>query len=133
MISSTWAEINLDNLKNNLKNLKKELKKDTIFCAVVKADAYGHGSVEISKFLQREGIKYFAVSRIEEAIQLRQNEIDKSIIVLGYIPQFHIKKAIFLDLEITIYSYEMAKNVNKIANELNKIAKIHIKLEAGGG
>ena len=56
--ASTWAEINLDNIKFNLKNIKSLLKKDTKVCGVVKANAYGHGAVQISKLLERENVDY---------------------------------------------------------------------------
>ena len=54
----TWAEINLDNISYNLKNIKELLKEDTKICGVVKANAYSHGAVQISKFLQRENVVY---------------------------------------------------------------------------
>ena len=66
--AATWAEINLDNINFNLNNIKKLLKEDTKICTVLKANAYGHGSVEIAKFLENKNVDYFAVARLEEAI-----------------------------------------------------------------
>ena len=71
----TWAEINLDNINFNLNNIRKLLKEDTKICTVLKANAYGHGSVEIAKFLENKNVDYFAVARLEEAIELRENNI----------------------------------------------------------
>ena len=73
----TWAEINLDNINFNLNNIRKLLKEDTKICTVLKANAYGHGSVEIAKFLENKNVDYFAVARLEEAIELRENNIKR--------------------------------------------------------
>lgn len=129
--ASTWAEINLDNIKNNLDNIKNNLNEYTKVCGVVKANAYGHGSVEISKFLERQNIDYLAVARIEEAIELRQNEIKVPILCLGYINHEFFSLAIQNDIEITVYSVQMAYKLNHIASSLNKKALIHIKLDTG--
>ena len=59
--ATTWAEINLDNIKFNLNNVKKLLKEDTKICTVLKANAYGHGSVEIAKFLENKNVDYFVL------------------------------------------------------------------------
>ena len=76
----TWAEINLDNINFNLNNIRKLLKEDTKICTVLKANAYGHGSVEIAKFLENKNVDYFAVARLEEAIELRENNIKMPIL-----------------------------------------------------
>ena len=130
-IASTWAEINLDNIKFNLNNIKNKLKEDTKVCCVVKANAYGHGAVEISKFLEREKVDYLAVSRLEEGIELRQNEIKTNILCLGYIPIGGIEEAIKNNIAITVYSLEMAESINCIAKNINKNATIHIKIDTG--
>lgn len=127
----TWAEINLDNINNNLKNIKKILKEDTKICGVVKANAYSHGAVQISKFLQRENVDYLAVSRLEEGLELRQNDIGLPILCLGYIPNEYLEEAVINDISLTIFSYEIAAFVNDIAKKHDKKAKIHIKIDTG--
>lgn len=127
----TWAEINLDNISNNLKNIKKILKEDTKICGVVKANAYSHGAVQISKFLQRENVDYLAVSRLEEGLELRQNDIGLPILCLGYIPNESLEEAVINDISLTIFSYEIAEFVNDIAKKYDKKAKIHIKIDTG--
>ena len=127
----TWAEINLDNLKNNLNNIKKIINEDTMICCVVKANAYGHGSVTISKYLENEKVDYFAVSRLEEALELRENNITTPILCLGYIPEEGLEIAIKNDIEITVYSLEVAKYLEQVAKRINKCANIHIKLDTG--
>ena len=130
-IAPTWAEINLDNIKFNLNNIKKLLKEDTKICGVVKANAYGHGSVQISKLLEKENVDYLAVARLEEGIELRENGINIPILCLGYIPEDSIRNAIINKITITVYSLEMAKKISELALELNEIVNIHIKIDTG--
>ena len=127
----TWAEINLDNIKFNLSNIKKILKKDTKICGVLKANAYGHGSVEVAKLLEREKVDYFAVARLEEALELRENNITLPILCLGYIPEESLEIAIINNIIITIYSLEMAQKINDIAMCIKEKAFVHIKIDTG--
>lgn len=127
----TWAEISLDNLKFNMKNIKKLLKEDTKICGVVKANAYGHGSIEISKALINEGVDYIAVARLEEAMELRQNDIIIPILCLGYIDENALENAVKNNIDITIYSYEAAYKLNEICRKLGEQSKIHIKIDTG--
>ncbi|CEI71622.1 MULTISPECIES: alanine racemase [Romboutsia] len=127
----TWAEINLDNIKFNLDNIKKSLNENTKICGVLKANAYGHGSVPIAKLLEKENVDYIAVARLEEGIELRQNKIMLPILCLGYIPEEALATAIDNDITITIYSVEMAQKLNDIAKHIGKHAKIHIKIDTG--
>ncbi len=130
-IAPTWAEINLDNIKFNLNNIKKILNEDTKICGVVKANAYGHGAVEIAKLLQREKVDYLAVARLEEGIELRQNDIKLPILCLGYIPEEGIGLALKNKISLTVYSLDMAKKINEIAQSINIQANIHIKIDTG--
>ncbi len=130
-IAPTWAEINLDNLEFNLNNIKKILKKNTKICTVLKANAYGHGSVKIAQFLQDIKVDYIAVSRLEEAMELRQNNINIPILCLGYIPDNVLEIAIENDITMTVYSLETANIINEICKETNSKAKVHIKVDTG--
>lgn len=131
LTAPTWAEINLDNIKFNLENVRKLLNEDTKVCGVVKANAYGHGAVEIAKLLQKENVDYLAVARLEEAIELRENNITLPILCLGYIPEESLELAINNEVSITIYSLEMAEKVNEISKCLKETSKIHIKIDTG--
>ena len=128
---TTWAEIDLDNLKHNLNEIKKINSKNSRILAVVKANAYGHGSVQIAKELKEEGVDFFAVSSIYEAIELRQNGIYDDILILGYTPEGHIIEALKYDITFTIYSKEFAKQVCRISEGVKKKAKAHIKIDTG--
>lgn len=131
MKRGTWAEINLNNIKHNFHALKNTLKADTKVCCVVKADAYGHGAVEVAKMLQQENADYFSVARFEEAIELRNNNIHTPILCMGYISQSDIEEAIHRYIGITVYSYEMAKIINEKAEKIGKKASVHIKIDTG--
>ena len=121
--SSTWAEINLQNIKYNVNSVKKALNKGTNLCCVVKANAYGHGAVEVSKFLEKENVDFFSVARLEEALELVKNNIKTPILCMGYIDNCKIHYAIDNNIRITVYSLEMAQNINDLAKKINKKAK----------
>ena len=86
-LKRTWAEIDLDALAHNYKTLRDRIGADVKFLGVVKADAYGHGSVQVSRLLQELGADYLAVSSIDEAIELRLNDITMPILILGHTPR----------------------------------------------
>lgn len=125
-----WVEIDLDCLKDNYKNIRSIVKKETKICAVVKANAYGHGSVMVAKTLQEE-VDYFAVANLDEGLELRRNEIKKPILCLGYIQEASYQEAIENAIEINVYSLEMARALNEIAKDIKKVACIHIKIDTG--
>lgn len=128
-MSVVFAKINLDNLKQNFLNLKKFVGDDIKFCALIKANAYGHGSVEIAKSYAEFGADYLAVARVNEGEELRKNGINLPILLLGYSDE--VKKALLNKLELCVFNYEYATTINEIAKSLNLKAKIHIKLDTG--
>lgn len=129
--SSTWAEINLENIRYNVNSVKNALKDETKLCCVIKANAYGHGAVEVAKFLEKENVDFFSVARLEEGLELSQNNIKTPILCMGYIDSCKLQHAIDNNIRITVYSLEMAENINSLANISNKKAYVHIKLDTG--
>lgn len=127
----TWAEINISNLKENFRNIKKLLNEDTKVCGVVKANAYGHGSVKIAQILADEKVDYLAVATLEEGIELRKHNIKLPILCLGYIPKEDLEVAVNNNIDITIYSLDSALALNDICKEGKKTCNIHIKLDTG--
>ena len=97
---------------------------------VIKADAYGHGAVEVANALTKAGCDYFAVSSYEEAHQLRSAGIDCNILILGRILPHEIKQAVQADIAFSVGSYEIIDDIIKSGN-CGKKAKIHIKLNTG--
>ncbi len=127
-----WAEIDLDKLAYNMKNIKK-LAKDKEVIAVVKADCYGHGAVDVAPILLKNGASRLAVAILTEGIELRENNITAPIMILGYTPINLGKELIENDIEQTVYSLEYAKELSKLALSMGKKAKIHIALDTGMG
>lgn len=132
-IRPVWAEINLDNLAHNIREVRRLTHKDAMVTAVVKANGYGHGSVEIAQTFLDNGADRLAVAVLTEAIELRNAGIKAPILVLGYTPTSLFEKVIELDIIQTIYNYDDAKLLSEVAGRLNKQAVIHIKIDSGMG
>ncbi len=127
------AEIDLDAVAYNIRNIRERVNKNSKIMGIVKADAYGHGAVEVSKVLLYNGADWLGVAMIDEAIQLRQNNIMVPILILGYTLETKIDDVVRYDIIQTVFSYDMAKLVSDAAVKQNKIAKIHIKVDTGMG
>lgn len=127
-----WVEIDLEAIKNNIALIKKEIgHPKTKLMTVVKANAYGHGLVEISKICEETNVDYLAVSTFDEAKTLRGNGVSLPILIIGYIYTEDIEKAISDNITLSIYSREIADEVIKAASKLNKVAKVHLKIDTG--
>ncbi|MEG1256131.1 alanine racemase [Clostridium sp.] len=129
-IRPSWAEIDLDKLGNNIKEVKRVCNGKEIV-AVIKADGYGHGAVDIYRELIKCGATRFGVAVITEAIELRQAGLHLPIIVLGFTASEFYDEVVDFDIEQTIYTYEDAKCLSKVAVKKNTIAKIHIAVDTG--
>lgn len=132
IMRSVWAEIDLDAVKFNIENIKK-ISKDREVVAVVKADAYGHGAVDMVPTLLENGASRLAVAMISEALELRKNGIKAPIMILGYTPLEYAKELIENDIEQTVYSLDYVRELSQIAKSLGKKAKIHIAIDTGMG
>jgi alanine racemase len=128
-----WIEINLDNLAHNMKEVKKNIRKDTLIMAVVKANAYGHGSVKSAEVFLENGANRLAVSTLSEAIELRKKNIKAPILILGYTPKSQYPLILEWDITQTIYNYESAKNLSENAIKMKKNGIVHIKIDSGMG
>ena len=104
----SWIEINISQLKSNYLQYKSSLKRDTEIMAVIKADAYGHGDVQVARMLSEIGVKLFAVSNIDEAVGLRDAGIKGEILILGYSSPVYISTLYKYDLTQAIVSEEYA-------------------------
>ena len=128
----SYARINLSCIRNNFDELKKRLAPETKTMAVVKADAYGHGSVEVAKTLENRA-DYFAVADIAEAVELREGGIKTPILILSYTSPYQYEELINLGLTATVYSLADAKKISSTASKLGKTATIHIAVDTGMG
>lgn len=127
----TWAEIDLDALTRNFMEMKKRLKPGCQTMAVVKADAYGHGDGYVSRTLQQAGADWFAVSNINEAVSLRQQDVTRPILILGYTPPEQVKLLGSMSISQTIYSTEYAHALSKAAAACGVHIDCHIKIDTG--
>jgi Alanine racemase len=125
----TYAKIDLNAIAHNIGEVKK-VDSSVKVMAVIKADAYGHGSKIVGDFLQ-DKVDYFGVATIEEAIELREYHIDLPILILGYTSPKQYGDIIEYDITQTIYNLEMAESMSKCAVEHKKRAKVHVALETG--
>lgn len=132
-IRPVWVEINLDNLAYNIQQVRKSTKEDALVMAVVKANGYGHGALDIARTFLDNGADKLAVATLSEAIELRKGNISEPVLILGYTPPYQYEKVLNYNLTQTIYSYEDAKILSQRAVELNSEAIIHIKIDSGMG
>lgn len=127
----TWAEIDLDSIKYNYNQVKLSTKSK--LCCVIKANAYGHGAVQLAKLYQTQAADYLAVSNIEEALQLRKNGIYLPILILGYTPCECAKLLAENNITQCVFSYEYGMKLAEIAQSDGVTVKIHIKIDTGMG
>jgi alanine racemase len=126
----TRAEIDLNALRYNLHAIKRHIPSATKVLGLVKANAYGHGLVEIARALEREGIDYLGVGFLEEGIALREAGVILPILVLGGVVGSQIKDFLQHRLEITVSSLEIARRINDEAGGGVK-ARVHLKIDTG--
>lgn len=127
------AEVNINAIKHNYREIRAHVPNEVEVMAIVKADGYGHGSKQVAKLLQEEGVNRFAVAIVKEGEELRASGITSPILVLGYTPRADIKALIENDLTQTVFSYEMAKTISDEAVKLGKTVNVHIKVDTGMG
>lgn len=130
-LKRTWADISLDNLHHNYEALRAKLPQACRFLGVVKADAYGHGAVPVSRYLTELGAEYLAVSNIEEAVQLRRGGIRTPILILGYTPPFYAQELATMNLRQEVHSLEYAQQLNDRLSGTGRRVRVHIKLDTG--
>jgi len=127
----TWAEVNLDNIAHNFAQVKKLTGPKVKVMACVKADAYGHGIIPVSKRLESCGADYLAVACIDEGIKLREDNVKLPILILGMIFEKDVPALFEYNLIPTVCTEELAIAVNDYALEAKLKAKVHIKVDTG--
>ena len=125
-----YAGINIDNLRYNVKTMKSLVKPDMKVLLVIKADAYGHGSVEVAK-RTLDLADYFGVATIDEAIELRNAGIETPILIIGYTDRDNYDKLIAYNITQAVYDVCECRILSELALSLGKKAKVHIKVDTG--
>jgi alanine racemase len=129
----TFAEIDLAALHHNFKVIRSALPDSTEILAVVKADAYGHGFMDISRELEVLGVNAFGVAFLAEGIQLRKSGIDKPILLLGGVYPEQERKCIGFNLSTVVFTLEQAQALDRAAGKLFRKAQVHLKVDTGMG
>lgn len=125
-----FARINIDNLRYNISKMKSLRKPDMKIMTIIKADAYGHGSVEIAKRIE-DLSDYYGVATIDEAIELRNAGINMPILIIGYTDSEDYDKLLQYDITQAVYDVEECKILSELALKQGKKAKVHIKVDTG--
>lgn len=129
-LKRAWAEISLSNLRNNVNVINEMIGENTEIMAVVKADAYGHGEHQVSRCLWESGVKYFAVSNLDEAIAVRNSCPEAEILILGYTPPEYGQTLADNNIIQGIVSSEYAHELVKYTS---KSIRCHVKIDTGMG
>ncbi len=130
-VKRTWTEINLDKAAENYKTIRRLVNPRTKICCVVKADAYGHGAVDLASLYSALGADSFAVSNLDEARELREAGIAEPIVILGYTPARCAKHLSCCNVSQAVYGAEYARELSEEACRAGVSCKIHIKLDTG--
>jgi alanine racemase len=131
LLRDTIIEVNLDNIAYNMRKIKELVGRDVAIAAVVKADGYGLGAVNISPTIMENGADYLAVATLTEALELRNNYNNYKIMIMGYTPDEYLKYVVENDLVQTIFSLRQAKIIDDISLKQHKKTAIHIKYDTG--
>lgn len=131
LLRDTIIEVNLDNIAYNMKKIKEVVGDDVFIAAVVKANGYGHGAVDIAPTIMENGGEYLAVATLTEALELRKKYCDYKIFIMGYTPDEYLEYVVNNDITQTIFSLKQAAILNDLGKKYNKKSVIHIKYDTG--
>lgn len=131
MVKRTWAEISLNAIEHNYNVIRNKVADGTKVCCVIKADGYGHGAVELSQIYEKLGADFFAVSNIDEGIEIRKGGSKLPIVILGYTPVSEAKNLAAYNISQAVFSLEYAKELSEKCVEEDCICKMHIKVDSG--
>lgn len=128
----TWVEVDLDALAANVRELVR-LAGGSQVMAVVKADGYGHGAVEVARTALEAGARWLAVACLEEGLQLRHHRVTAPVLVLGYLPPEEARAAVDADLSCCVFADETARALAQAAARSGRRARVHVKVDTGMG
>lgn len=131
LLRDTYVEVNLDNIAYNMKSIKSMLGSNVKIAAVLKADAYGHGAIEVAKTVMENGAEYIAVATLNEALEIRKRFNDYRIFIMGFTPDKLLEYVVKNDITQSIFSYKQAKLLSELGYKYNKVPVVHIKYDTG--
>jgi len=130
---NTYAEISLSAVKHNIGEIRKLLAPGVRYMAVVKANAYGHGAVAISRAAVEAGADFLSVANLKEALEIREAGVVSPILILTESPTSVMDEIVQYDLRQTIYSFSEARALSEEAQKRNKSVRVHVKVDTGMG
>ncbi len=130
-VKRTWAEISLEAIRHNFKEIKSRIDGKAKICCVIKADGYGHGAVEVAHLYEKLGADFFAVSNIDEGIEIRNSGCTLPMVILGYTPVNDAKRLSEHNISQAVFSLDYAKSLTGECVKNNCSVKIHIKIDTG--
>ncbi len=128
---ASWLEIDRTALVNNINALRQLLPTKTQLMAVVKGNAYGHGAVPTAQIAEEAGVKWFAVATVDEGVELRQQGIERPILVLGHTPLAGVEEALRRQLTLTLHDAESLAPMAQLAQSHGVHARLHLKVNTG--
>ncbi|MGI6683967.1 MAG: alanine racemase [Bacillota bacterium] len=128
-----WAEVDLGAVAHNTREIRRIVKPETKIMAIVKANGYGHGAVQIAQTALKHGADYLGVAILSEAVKLREQGIDAPILVMGYNTLDQVEEILKFNVTTTVFTLEMAEALSRMALQKGEKAKIHIKIDTGMG
>ena len=131
LLRDTIVEVNLDNIAYNVKKIKEIIGDEVFIAAVVKANGYGHGAVDIAPTIMENGGDYLAVATLTEALELRNHYEDYKIMIMGYTPDEYLDYVVNNNITQTIFSLKQAKILDDAGKKYNKQPVVHIKYDTG--
>lgn len=131
LLERTWANIDLDAVQHNFQTIRQAVSPDCRILAVIKANAYGHGIEGVAKALSEAGAGWFAVSNLEEAIQLRQHGLKQRILILSHTPPAEVEQLVQYNVTTAVVDLSHAIALNHRAASLGNPLTVHIKLDTG--
>ncbi|MFN7170774.1 MAG: alanine racemase, partial [Candidatus Omnitrophota bacterium] len=129
----TWAEVDFSSFRFNLNQIKRFLSPEVKIMPVVKADAYGHGLVEVSNYLVSQGIEQLGIATVDEGIELREKGVGVPLFILGNVFPEELETVVEYNLIPTLCNLEVAKRLDEIAREKNIFVKAEVKVDTGMG
>ena len=132
-MQSIWAEIDLSAISHNINAIRSAVSPKSQLMAVVKANAYGHGAVEVARTAIQSGADMLGVARIDEAVQLRQAGIEAPILIFGSTPADRVDQLVALNLTQTVFSFQQAEMLSQALSPAAGKLKVHIKVDTGMG
>lgn len=131
-VRPTWVEVDLDAIAHNVREMRR-IAPDSQLMAVVKADGYGHGALQVAQAALEAGATWLGVATVEEGVDLRRNGVVAPTLIFGYVPPEQVGMVVMHGLRPAVFSLDLAQVLNQRGEALVRKAFIHLKVDTGMG